>query len=247
MTAKRVLQRGPGRRSPLRQRQRQRPATGSSARAAPPPAAGRRARPARHRRRAGSAASPRGRRTAGVAGAPPRRRDGRGRRGAVSSGVSTTTSRTRRYCMNATSRSSPPRSRVMRDDSGGAAGDHPQRGARAVEAGRPREHGAGQQADRERGGAHERDRQPVAGHRRQRGGLQVGADRDADDRLRGDETAGSGMASRPGRHSAIARPTSMAANSARGRQPDRIEADGGRSGRGAERQPGDRRAHVTRG
>ena len=70
------------------------------------------------------------------------------------------------------------------DDARRPAGDHAERRGRAVEARPPREHDAAEEAEPERREAHERHGDPRVGRRLERVGLQVGAERDARERLR---------------------------------------------------------------
>ena len=80
--------------------------------------------------------------------------------------------------------------------------------------------------------------------RRQRVGLQVGAERDADDRLRGDEAPARQLRPACGRASAAASPTTSAANSVGDGKPTALEREREPRRGGAEYEPWRRRPHF---
>ena len=84
------------------------------------------------------------------------------------------------------------------DDARRPAGDHAERRGRAVEARPPREHDAAEEAEPERREAHERHGDPRVGRGLERVGLQVGAERDARERLRRAEADRRDLEPRPG-------------------------------------------------
>ena len=129
---------------------------------------------------------------------PPPPWCGPGKKTAIPIGVSSTTTSTRRYCMNATSRSSAPSSPDMPTIPDAPPAIMPSAavgGSSGVTRVSTAPHSRLSPSVAER---HERDRQPRARQRAQRVGLQVGAERDAGDGLGGaEEVRRDGQLARP--------------------------------------------------